>query len=268
MDTDDDDAKEIGSFTDLATRTSAVQCDASPQMLLDVTVTSRLSQDGKSVIPAEKIIDQACAEGDLEMFVTISDLYKLLPDDAQNLDGDSLLLRALTSDSPELVDEIIRRTGAGIDIGGMASSQESQLTEAVEPSKLYLGLTVHGKKRKDLATKGFDKNQRNVKSKIPIFWSAVVHNAKKTIEYLSGPGPLAAYRYFANSNSTAYAEQLRAFQGFDKQLPALLGILPNKRNETPVTALLLRKFKEDRSIMTKYLLSLHPRQAKAYLQAP
>ncbi|KAI0916906.1 hypothetical protein AcW2_007171 [Taiwanofungus camphoratus] len=54
-----------------------------------------------------------------------------------------------------MLDELIRRTGFGINVSVNQESGDGP-PESVRQknTKVYLGLNVHGKKRKDLATKG------------------------------------------------------------------------------------------------------------------
>ncbi|KAI5121628.1 hypothetical protein M0805_001157 [Coniferiporia weirii] len=255
--------KEPGFFIDLAARSSAIHCDVSPKRLADFNVSGRVGRGGKSILRSNNIMTQACEDGDLEAFVNICDMLQQLPEKQEpNM---SCMLSAFEADSPEVVDEIIRRTGLGITI-----SRADVPKEGVEPkriSNLYLGLTVHGKKRKDLARHADEYASAESAEEIPLLWAAVQVNAKRVIEYIGGPGPLVAYRYYASTKTTERAESLCEIQDLDKEPPALLGILPNVRQETALTAAILGPDKDDRLAMAKRVISSFPAQASAYLHS-
>ncbi|KAH8111009.1 ankyrin repeat protein [Phellopilus nigrolimitatus] len=261
----DSGAQGIDSFTDLTARESAVQCNTSPELLMNTEVTRRLREDGKGVISKGSVVKQACNGGDLEAFVNIYEMMQLLPE-AQEPDM-SCILAALESDSSDLLDELIRRTGLGIDLGQLVEPSEEEHTEA-KTSKFYLGLTVHGKKRKDLARRGdAHASKQSANTEIPLLWSAIRESAKKVVEYLSGSGPLVAYRYYSMTKSTERAEGLRKFQDLDKHLPMLLGVLPNARRETALTATILSRERKEKLSMAKRILSLFPTQASNLLHS-
>ncbi|KAI5121633.1 hypothetical protein M0805_001162 [Coniferiporia weirii] len=259
----DASGKDPGFFIDLAARSSAIHCDISPKCLADFNVSGRVGRGGKSILRSNNIMAQACEDGDLEAFVIICDILQQLPEKLEpNM---SCMLSAFEADSPEVVDEIIRRTGLGITI-----SRADVPKEGVEPkriSNLYLGLTVHGKKRKDLARHADEHASAESAEEIPLLWAAVQVNAKRVIEYIGGPGPLVAYRYYASTKTTERAESLREIQDLDKEPPALLGILPNVRQETALTAAILGPDKDDRLAMAKRVISSFSAQASAYLHS-
>ena len=66
---------------------------------------------------------------------------------------DSYLNDIVRSDCPELLDEFIRRTGLGISLRELVEIEDTNKDDQPHEkiSSTYLGLTVHGKKRKDLA---------------------------------------------------------------------------------------------------------------------
>ncbi|KAI5121629.1 hypothetical protein M0805_001158 [Coniferiporia weirii] len=259
--------KEVGSFIDLASRSSAVQCDVSPKQLITYDVSSRVNQDGNSIVYAGATVAQACADGDLEAFVIICDIMQQLPE-PQEPDM-TCLLRAFESDSPEMVDEIIRRSGLGVNLDHLVASDDSAQRTGIKPSgKLYLGLTVHGKKRKDLARRvDGHASGHSEEVIIPLLWTAIQRGAKKVVEYFGGPGPLVAYRYYATTKKTEKADGLNKIQDLEKQLPALLGILPNSRQETALTAAILGPTKKKRLTMAKQVISTFHSQANTFLQS-
>lgn len=265
-----ENAGQIGTFVDLSQRWSAVKSTVSAADLIEKKITGQLSRDGKRRLSGSAL-NIAAADGDLEAFVNICDTMKLIPD-AQPI-PQHVLYSILEGDSPEVLDEFIRRSGGGISFLGEDQEEDRAAAEAThKQSKLYLGLTVHGKKRKDLANHGDVHARNDSTEELPLLWLAARNQAKKIIAYLAGDGPLAAYRYYASTSSEERALDLRK-RTFDKMLPALLGITPNIRNETTLTAVLVGLLGEngreekDKLDILKYILSQFPSQAKAYLHS-
>ena len=172
----------------------------------------------------------------MEAFVNVSDLYKSLSDEA-DLDNEVLDL-ILTWDRAEILDEYIRLTGTGIDV--QATRKDGETEVALETkNKLYLGLSIHGKKRTDLARKN-DPNAVNVdQGSIPLLWKAALVNALGIVRYLAGDRPLAAYRFYAAAHSGAIAQRLRSEPNLDTVLPQWLGWSVNSLNESPLAAAIL-----------------------------
>lgn len=277
-------AREIGSFTDLSTRTSAVKSTAPASMLLDYAVSGHLSRDSSKLFRNVSVLGMAARDGDLEAFVNICELMKLLP--KPKLPSKAVINDILEGDCPEVLDEYIRRTGLGIEIRQEEDDDEHEElsdTTVRKQSKTYLGLSVHGKKRKDLAMHGdAHANVDNAQEDIPLLWLAIRYKSKKIIEYLSGSKPFDGYRYYASTASDEHAIALRK-SSLDKMLPTLLGITPNSRNETALTAVLTsheftvtiaqphvqKRVDESRSTlsMLKYILYQFPLQTKIYLHS-
>lgn len=253
-------------------------------MLLDYSVSGHLSRDGKKLFRNVSVLGMAARDGDLEAFVNICELMKLLP--KPQLPPKNVINDILQGDSPEVLDEYIRRTGLGIEIRQEEKDEQEELSDTTvrKQSKTYLGLSVHGKKRKDLAMHGdAHANADNAQEEIPFLWLAIRCKSKKIIEYLSGYKPLDAYRYYASTASDEHAIALRK-SSLDKLLPTLLGITPNSRNETALTAVLITSYdftitmaqpdvqnrvEESRSTlsMLKYVLYQFPLQTKIYLHS-
>ncbi|KAJ6579649.1 ankyrin repeat protein [Mycena vulgaris] len=98
---------------------------------------------------------------------------------------------------PTQVFDYIRRTGMGIKIQATVQEGEEVVPVVNDKNKVYLGLSVHGKKRTDLATRN-DPNasQQEVKAVVLLVWQAVMQSATGILDYLLGDRPLAAYKCF------------------------------------------------------------------------
>lgn len=275
MDCDNDGKREL-NFVDLADRPSAIRCTIQPHKLLNEIVSNRLARDGIKEIPNGTVYQQVCQDGDVEAIRFIFELIKQYPEDDvdQQLTqaGTNAMASVLLGDYPEVLDEVIRNTGMGI--AKDAIVKQTSKTDGVsgvehdddDDEKMYLGLTVKGRKRKDLAQHGSNQNNYGRSFEIPLLWHAVKHNSMRIAEYLLGPGPLAAYKAFAKSTKTPFAKQLQKTTDLDKQLPVLLGLVPNIRRETALTAAIAGASKEDALAVTKRLFALQPSQVKSYVQ--
>lgn len=170
------------------------------------------------------------------MFVQIVDLYKALPKPLA-IPSDAINW-VCKFDRPAMLDELIRRLGAGIEFS--ESHNESEGDDVPSPrqtsssAKIYMGLNVHGKKRKDLAEKANPHAPRSTKrSEIPLLWMAAHANAVGVMQYLASDRPPAAYDYYASTNNEEKAKYLRRIRG---QIRDRLGWANNELNESAVTA--------------------------------
>jgi hypothetical protein len=153
------------------------------------------------------------------------------------LDETGVLDAIITNDRVEILDEFIRRTGSGID--AVPASDDSDAHPFQSKSSLYLGLSVHGKKRKDLARKN-DPNATGREDFVtPLLWKAARAHALAIVTYLSGGRPLLAYRFYSSSNSDERAERLRRTANLENVMPEWLGWSMNSLNESPLTAAVL-----------------------------
>ena len=261
---DDDDSmdedKEEINFIDVAQRPSEVQVDVTPERLL--TATHRY-QDPKTKAHIDGWpLQGAIIQDDFEAFVQIADLYKSLPNP---LDIPPVALNWATQyDRPTILDEVIRRIGGGIEV----PEEEQDEGEAAEGSKskarslkAYLGLNVHGKKRKDLAQK-VDPNapQASEKHEFPLAWTAAHDGAVECVRYLASERALAAYRYYASTHSDERAKYLRRIDG---QIAQRLGWYVNELKESIITAAVIG----DKVDLLKAIIDLRPAQLQDSLMA-
>ncbi|KAJ6615451.1 hypothetical protein B0H10DRAFT_2164836 [Mycena sp. CBHHK59/15] len=237
---DSDGTVDAINFVDIAKRPSTVECNVHPKLLLR-----------ESLDPFNKILK----DDDFEAFVNVLNLYKHSP---VHIDfSPNLLASIIGSDRPDMLDEFIRRTGLGIQIRAPTPNGEDDVPVVVnDKNKVYLGLTVHGKKRTDLAKKN-DPNasQREEEVETTLVWKAVMSGGFKTVEYLLGDRPIAAYKYYAASNNSESAMQLRRTADLEKVLPEWIGWAVSPLGESPLTAAVVGQ-KLD---MAKFLFTKAPR---------
>jgi hypothetical protein len=251
VDADDDDAdddsddsensdtdttiEQVINFTDVANRPSAVRCQVKPSRMLHQT-TFEWPNETKAKVETGNLVRKVIFDNDLEAFVNILDLYKFLPEDTDF--GDEILGYILEFDRADMLDEHIRRTGCGID--AKITRKDGETGVVSEPKgKLYLGLSVHGKKRADLARKNDPNAIDDNKDLTPLLWRAAMLDAQGIVGYLAGDRPLAAYRFYSATHGGGLAERLRSAADLDKVLPLWLGWSVSPLNESPLTAAIL-----------------------------
>lgn len=222
-------------------------------------------KDGKTVGNGT-LLEQAIIEDDFEAFVQISDLYKTLPD-GNSANQNTVISSVLQNDRLEMLDELIRRAGAGIVVPQPAADAEGNSEEQPESSNPvrgpYLGLTVHGKKRKDLATKNDPNAIQGQEEEVqPLVIRAALLGAHETLKYLHGSRPLSAYRYFTSTNSKdPRAKYLRTIPNLAQALTRLLGWELNILNESPLTAAIA----SNRFKTVQMLYELSPQMVESFL---
>ena len=185
------------------------------------------------------LLSKAVIDHDLEAFVHIANLYQTL---SQVMETEQATLNTiLEEDQPDILDEYIRRTGYGIDMkSNRTTNGDTEVTTAVnDENKIYLGLSVHGKKRADLARANDPAADCPEPFEIPILWKAVKAKSKAVIAYLAGDRPLIAYRFYASTHSDARAIWLRRTIDLDKLLPTWLGWTITNIGDSPFMAAIL-----------------------------
>jgi len=223
-DSDDSNAtveqKEI-KFVDIATRSSAVQSQIHPKVMLQDVPVSWRATDSLTARQAT-LLSKAVMDHDLDAFKHIGDLYNALPQPLEI--GKDIFNVILDHDQPDILDEYIRRTGAGINVAQVNKEGEGSAIPAIvnDQNKIYLGLNVHGKKRMDLAKKNDpDAAVTNTsQEEIPLVWDAIRKKSAGILKYLSTNQPPAAYKYYSISNSSAKAIWLRRLLSANQSLPS------------------------------------------------
>ncbi|RDB20232.1 hypothetical protein Hypma_012624 [Hypsizygus marmoreus] len=233
---DDTVEQEEITFIDVAKKKSTIECEVHPSRLLEASITWRVkNSEGKYVNNNGHLLHKSVYDDDLETFVNLTNIYKSSPItvaiDSSLIDG------ILNNDRPEMLDEYIRKTGFGIDIKTAQGDQE-EMAATNDKNKIYLGLTVHGKKRTDLA-KMNDPNATYSPVTHPLVWRASLMRAKRVVEYLAGDRPLTAYRYYATTGGEDQAYRLQRTPDLEKALPQWLGWAITNLGESPLTAAIL-----------------------------
>ncbi|KAH9895597.1 ankyrin [Cubamyces lactineus] len=257
---DDDDERKPFSFIDIARRPSQVQTDTPPSKMLNFVDGFVCPKTKKEV--AGPPLFKAIMDDDFESFVQIADLYKALPT-SHDL-PDQVFDWIIKYDRTTMLDEVIRRTGTGIDLPKLHEEEAvdaSGATPKILPPKTYLGLNVHGKKRKDLAQKG-DPNAPELSERLdpPLLWKAAHDGAVSIIEYLATERPISAYDYYVSTHSNERAQALRRNRS---QIPQRLGWAPDELNETVITGAVMG----DRIDVLEMLLTIRPAEMQNALMA-
>lgn len=256
---DDDITDELNrkaEVMDISHRMSTVRVPVVPSTLF----RNALHLSGGNMV-YQTPLAAAVHAGDVEAANQIISLYKLC-EPSFSLNPQTELNNILRHDSPAMLDLFMRKFGIGL---GFSEEEEDdpQGTEAIKTMpKTYLGLDVHGVKRKDLAKKNDPDAPRRVlqPDHIPLLWSATTMSATKIIDWLATPAPLEAYKAFmsAASEEDMTAKALKKIKDIEAQLPELLGFLPNELGETAVfTALFGEREKNLAIVKQLYKLSPH-----------
>lgn len=235
---DEDSEEEVAevNFIDIAQRPSTVMTDVPPSRLIQFNL--RLLEPKRKDWIGGCVLFKAVLDDDFEAFVQIADLYKSLP---KPLDLPvSTVAWILTHDRPTMLDELIRRSGTGIELPSESEDhhEEDEVAGEAKPKKLspktYLGLNVHGKKRKDLVAKS-DPNAPSAPWKpheLPLVWRAAHKGAIGCIQYLATERAHSAYQYYASTHSDDRAQYLKRING---QISQRIGWTLNQLNESVIT---------------------------------
>ncbi|KAH8991543.1 hypothetical protein EDB92DRAFT_1945881 [Lactarius akahatsu] len=210
------------NFTDIAARPSSVRTDVPPKKMLEV----------------ETVFLQAGHK-----HVTCNPLQKAIVDD----DFEAFLL-----DRPEMLDELIRRSGVGIPIPSKAVKGSAVVPKASE-ERVYLGLKVGGKRRADLA-KHKQAQRKALTYNYNLLRSAIGSGATKIVDYLAGPRPIAAFIHYVETHNDDIVQYLTGIDNLGAVLPDLLGWKPDELNESPLLCAVI----DDRIDVLKQLFTLKP----------
>ena len=252
----DSQDKEGPEFIDLDRQDTQVRFDVGPGKLLKSPI-ARLPDTEDGYISRVNPLEGAIYDSDFEAFIQIVEINAKLPKPVALTDLASEHV-FLQKDSAKLLDEYIRRTGRGIEV----PQKKTEVTEdgpERPKGKEYWGLNVHGKKRRDLASKGDPNVRYDNASKIPLVWSAAQCGALSVLEYLNSDRPLAAYQYYFSANAKESKEA--DLSALESSISELLGWCSNPSNETALSAAVQSQQLDS----FKKLLELNPTLLKPYL---
>ncbi len=252
-DSDEDDysdycEEKLINFTDIAARPSSVRTEVPPKKMLELqAILLQASRKRVSCNPLQKAI----VENDFEAFIHTLDLYEFAGAAIWPDSGAYGLVVAL--DRPEMLDELIRRSGVGIPIPSDAAKDSGANSKKVSEERVYLGLKVGGKRRADIAN--YKQTQRKALTyNYDLLRSAISSGATKIVDYLAGPRPIAAFTHYAETHNDDIAQYLRSIDNPDAVLPDLLGWQSDELNESPLLCAVIN----NRLDVLKQLFALRP----------
>ncbi|KAF7790774.1 hypothetical protein EIP86_001731 [Pleurotus ostreatoroseus] len=270
-DSDDDDdmedvVEEVIDFVDIAKRPTTVHSKARPQAMLGI-LGLYLSADSNDY-KTHRLAVETIASDDFEAFTRLLDLYRFAQGDStEGFDYDVLPALLFQYDRPAMLNEYIMRTGSGISLKSATDDQSEDVQDTTDQSsRVYLGLNVHGRKRKDLARKA-DPNARgqtNIREPIPPLWQAAKAGQIETLKYLASTQPAEAYRLYAASHSDERATLFKKIPDLATFVPARLGWTPNALNESVLLAAVIANRKD--AIETLAMLRPNEIASLAHLQ--
>ena len=235
------------NFTDIAARPSSVRTDVHPKKMLEQPTP--LLRAGHKYISCNPL-PKAIIENDWEAFVHILDLYEFAGETIQARSG--AYHHAVFLDHPEMLDELIRRSGIGIPVPSDAA-KASPMDSKVSEERVYLGLKVRGKRRAGIAT--YKQTQRKAPTNnYDLLRNAIDYGATKVIDYLAGLRPLAAFTHYAETHDDETAQYLRSIDNLTAALPGLLGWQINELNESPLLCAVI----DNKPGVLKQLIALKP----------
>lgn len=234
----EDDVALKPTFIDLASRLSTVKTPFGPERLF---AAGSIVHDDKLFYGTP--IGRALQSGDLETIEKVLELGQMCEPAITLTQND--MQYAFLQDDPKMLEFIIRKFGYGFTLDNEEEEENEQVETENEGEKkkkipkIYLGLNVQGRKRKDLATKGDpDAPVTSNDSPLPLIWQAAQKNSEKVLQWLATSGPLEAYKaYMQTAPSTdEHAGAMRRLSNFDLQLPALLGATATPLGENALFA--------------------------------
>ncbi|KAG8916541.1 hypothetical protein FRC00_014710 [Tulasnella sp. 408] len=266
---DETERRPVG-YTNLAKRFHTVSVKVKPNRLLsyDGKWATELTSGPDASARTADPITLAILENDIEAFHQIADMMEGLEEPMAV--PVALLHTILPSDSPEMLDAFIRRTGGGLSLPEPKAQKSTDDMDPMEDhdgndggAKFYLGLDVDGKKRKDLARRE-DPNApyayAGTSYQIPIAWYAASRQATAILEYLNSPRAIEAYKYYAETEKTMLATRLAEVLTSTDDFHEMVGFSISRFAETPVLATIWGPAKPDKILPTlKKLMELQPR---------
>ncbi|KAH7927884.1 ankyrin [Leucogyrophana mollusca] len=227
-------AERSGRDTDsfnIANIPTTIKSSVSPSTLLCDTSVSRLTS---TQLVEVNVLGKAIQDHDLEAFNHIADLYESL---SLSL-GTEALDWIVLCDSQDILDSCIRRTGLGLNL--IDQKEGSGDGEAQElPTKNngpYRGLSVHGGKRQGsgpVYVHASPPPKYKTGSYTPLVWKAAAVGSLRVLDYLFGEQVVSAYQFYATTNRSETADQIRDAVDLRSSLRVWLGWEVIELNESP-----------------------------------
>ncbi|KAH8995819.1 hypothetical protein EDB86DRAFT_3243523 [Lactarius hatsudake] len=246
-DNDHSEPKPI-DFTDIAARPSSVRTEVPPKKLLELQAV--LFQAGLKRVSCNPL-QKAIVEDDFEAFIHTLDIYEFAG--AATWPDSGAYDFAVALDRPDMLDELIRRSGLGIPIPSDAAKGSGADSKKTPEERVYVGLKVGGKRRADIA-KHKQTQRKALIYKYDSLRSAIGSGATKVVGYLAGPRPIAAFTHYAETHGDDIAQYLKSIDDLGAVLPDLLGWKPDELNESPLLCAVI----DDRIDVLKQLFELKP----------
>ena len=195
-------------------------------------------------------LQKAIVENNFEAFVHTLDLYDLAGTAIWPDSGAYSVAVAL--DRPEMVNELIRRSGIGIPIPSNAAKGHGARSKVSE-ERVYLGLKVSGKRRTDIV-KHKQTPRKALTYNYDLLRSTIRFGATKVVDYLAGPRPIASFTHYTETHNDDIVQYLKSIDNLGVVLPDLLGWQPDELNESPLLCAVIN----NRLDILKQLLLLKP----------
>ena len=235
--------QEPMNFIDIASTPSSVRTHVRPKLMLGIKA-SHIRAGYKSFYfnPLQKAI----VENDFEALLHTLDLYDFVETKCRSFN------LAVTLDRPEMVDELIRRSGVGILIPSVATKGR-ETDSKVSEERVYIGLIVGGKRRVDIK-KNNQAKPKTLTLDYELLRNAIRSGATNVVDYLAGPRPIAAYKHYAETHDDEIAQYLKSINDLDAVFPDLLGWKPDASNESPLLCAVIA----DQLDVLKQMFALKP----------
>ena len=231
------------NFIDIASTPSSVRTHVRPKLMLGIKASHiRAGYKRFYFNPLQKAI----IENDFEALLHTLDLYDFVETKCRSFN------LAVTLDRPEMVDELVRRSGVGILIPSVATKGR-ETDSKVSEERVYIGLIVGGKRRVDIK-KNNQAKPKTLTLDYELLRNAIRSGATNVVDYLAGPRPIAAYKHYAETHDDEIAQYLKSINDLDAVFPDLLGWKPDASNESPLLCAVIA----DQLDVLKQMFALKP----------
>ena len=232
--------QEPMNFTNISSTPSSVRTHIHPKSMLEWKASHiRAGYKCSSFTPLQKAI----VENDFEAFIHTLDLYDFV--ETKSCSDDGAFNLTVTLDRPEMVDELIRRSGTGILI--------ITVSKVSAKERIYIGLKVGGRRRLDIE-KYKQAKHKTLTHDYELLRNAIRSGATKVVDYLAGSRPIAAYKHYSETHDDEIAQYLKSIDDLDAVFPDLLGWKPDESNESPLLCAVIA----DRLDVLKQMFALKP----------